>query len=43
MESLTKVYLAKRGEADPKGWYASTDGKSERERKEGVEGSLERA
>lgn len=42
-ESFTKVYLAKRGEGDPKGWYASQDGKTERERKEGVEGGLERA
>lgn len=42
-ESFTKVYLAKRGEGDPKGWYASEDGKTERERKEGVEATLERA
>lgn len=42
-ESITKVYLAKRGEGDQKGWYASQDGKTERERKEGVEGGLERA
>ncbi|GAA5992163.1 hypothetical protein JCM10908_001798 [Rhodotorula pacifica] len=41
-DSLTKVYLAKRGEGEPKGWYASADGKTERERKEPVETTLER-
>ncbi|GAA5873797.1 hypothetical protein JCM3774_000685 [Rhodotorula dairenensis] len=41
-DSLTKVYLAKKGEGEPKGWYASPDGKSERERKEPVETTLER-
>ncbi|GAA5959193.1 hypothetical protein JCM21900_001423 [Sporobolomyces salmonicolor] len=42
-DSLTKVYLAKKGEGEPKGWYATEDGKTERERKEGVEATLERA
>lgn len=41
-DSLTKVYLAKRGEGEPKGWYASSDGKTDRERKEPVEKTLER-
>jgi len=42
LDALTKVYLAKRGEGEPKGWYASEDGKTERERKEGEEATLER-
>lgn len=42
-ESLTKVFLAKVGEGDLRGWYGSTDGLGERERREGVEGGLERA
>lgn len=42
-ESFTKVFLAKVGDGDPQGWYASRDGKTERERKDGVEGGLERA
>ncbi|GJN93095.1 hypothetical protein Rhopal_006140-T1 [Rhodotorula paludigena] len=41
-DSLTKVYLAKKGEGEPVGWYASKDGKTERERKEGIETTLER-
>ncbi|BGP57692.1 hypothetical protein JCM8202_005475 [Rhodotorula sphaerocarpa] len=41
-DSLTKVYLAKKGEGEPKGWYASADGKTDRERKEPVETTLER-
>ncbi|GAA5912083.1 uncharacterized protein JCM6883_007105 [Sporobolomyces salmoneus] len=43
IDALTKVYLAKKGEGEPKGWYASEDGKTERERKEGEEATLERA
>ncbi|KAI5474720.1 hypothetical protein MNV49_002545 [Pseudohyphozyma bogoriensis] len=43
LESVTKMYLAKKGEGDPKGWYANMDGKSDLERKEGVETTLERA
>ncbi|GAA5883093.1 hypothetical protein JCM16303_006085 [Sporobolomyces ruberrimus] len=43
LDALTKVYLAKKGEGEPKGWYASEDGKTERERKEGEEATLERA
>ncbi|GAA5964303.1 hypothetical protein JCM8115_006061 [Rhodotorula mucilaginosa] len=41
-DSLTKVYLAKKGEGEPRGWYASPDGKTDRERKEPVEKTLER-
>ncbi|GAA5836964.1 hypothetical protein JCM9279_007719 [Rhodotorula babjevae] len=41
-DSLTKVYLAKKGEGEPVGWYASRDGKTERERKESIETTLER-
>ncbi|GAA6057953.1 hypothetical protein JCM3770_000648 [Rhodotorula araucariae] len=41
-DSATKVYLAKKGEGEPVGWYASQDGKTERERKETVETTLER-
>ncbi|GAA5921126.1 hypothetical protein JCM3775_004101 [Rhodotorula graminis] len=41
-DSLTKVYLAKKGEPEPVGWYASRDGKTERERKESIETTLER-
>lgn len=41
-DSLTKVYLAKKGEGEPVGWYASRDGKTERERKETIETTLER-
>lgn len=39
----TKIYLAKKGEGDPLGWYASKDGKSEVERKQTVEVNLEKA
>lgn len=42
-DSLTKVFLGKIGEGDVRGWYAAKDGMTERERKEGVEGGLERA
>lgn len=41
-DSLTKVFLAKKGEGEPKGWYATEDGKTEKERKQGVEETLER-
>ncbi|BGP10789.1 hypothetical protein OF846_004583 [Rhodotorula toruloides] len=41
-DSLTKVFLAKKGEGEPKGWYAAEDGKTEKERKQGVEETLER-
>lgn len=40
---MTRMYIAKRGEGDPKGWYASADGKTDSERKESVEVTLERA
>lgn len=43
LESMTRMYIAKKGEGDPKGWYASADGKTERERRESVEATLERA
>ncbi|GAA6021213.1 hypothetical protein JCM11491_001609 [Sporobolomyces phaffii] len=41
-DDLTKVYLAKKGEGEPKGWYASADGKTDRERQGGDEATLER-
>ncbi|GAA6049684.1 hypothetical protein NBRC10513_005982, partial [Rhodotorula toruloides] len=41
-DSLTKIFLAKKGEGEPKGWYATEDGKTEKERKQGVEETLER-
>ncbi|BGP51039.1 hypothetical protein JCM10450v2_006965 [Rhodotorula kratochvilovae] len=41
-DSATKVYLAKKGEGEPVGWYASQDGKTERERQETIETTLER-
>jgi hypothetical protein len=40
---VTKVYLAKRGEGMPVGWYADKDGLTEVERKEGEDKKLERA
>lgn len=43
MDEYTKMYLAKKGEGDMKGWYARPDLKTDREIKEGVEGNLERA
>lgn len=43
LSDLTRTYISKRGEASDKGWYASHDGKSSKERKGGVEGSLDRA
>ncbi|KAK4690593.1 hypothetical protein P7C70_g9543, partial [Phenoliferia sp. Uapishka_3] len=43
MDELTKMYLAKKGEGDMRGWYAREDLKTDREIKEGVEGNLERA
>ncbi|SCV69468.1 BQ2448_2488 [Microbotryum intermedium] len=43
IDELTKVYLAKKGEGDIKGWYAREDGKTEKERKESDEMRLERA
>ncbi|KAM0752159.1 hypothetical protein T439DRAFT_379265 [Meredithblackwellia eburnea MCA 4105] len=42
LEELTKMYLAKKGEGDVRGWYAREDFKTERELKEGVEETLER-
>ncbi|BGP34769.1 hypothetical protein JCM10296v2_006591 [Rhodotorula toruloides] len=41
-DSLPKIFLAKKGEGEPKGWYATEDGKTEKERKQGVEETLER-
>ncbi|GAA6063064.1 hypothetical protein JCM10212_003009 [Sporobolomyces blumeae] len=41
-DNLTKVYLAKKGEREPKGWYDTQDGLTERERVEGEEKKLER-
>ncbi|GAA5968391.1 hypothetical protein JCM11641_007619 [Rhodosporidiobolus odoratus] len=41
-DSATKVFLAKRGEGEPKGWYADKEGLSEKERREGDEERLER-
>ncbi|KAL8280662.1 hypothetical protein RQP46_006985 [Phenoliferia psychrophenolica] len=43
MDEYTKMYLAKKGEGDMRGWYAREDLKTDREVKEGVEGNLERA
>ncbi|SDA06720.1 BZ3501_MvSof-1269-A2-R1_Chr4-2g06766 [Microbotryum saponariae] len=43
VDELTKVYLAKKGEGDMKGWYASEDGQTEKERKLSDEMRLERA
>ncbi|KAK4057394.1 hypothetical protein OIO90_001463 [Microbotryomycetes sp. JL221] len=43
LESLTRMYIAKRGEGEPKGWYASEDGQTDEQRKLNEEAKLERA
>ncbi|KAK4052828.1 hypothetical protein OIV83_002115 [Microbotryomycetes sp. JL201] len=43
LEAMTRMYIAKRGEGEPKGWYASEDGQTEAERKRNEEAKLERA
>ncbi|KAM0786936.1 hypothetical protein ACM66B_002357 [Microbotryomycetes sp. NB124-2] len=43
LEAMTRMYIAKRGEGEPKGWYASEDGQTEEERKRNEEAKLERA
>ncbi|BGP19424.1 hypothetical protein JCM10213v2_007513 [Rhodosporidiobolus nylandii] len=41
-DSATKVFMAKRGEGEPRGWYADEEGRTEKERSEGDEERLER-
>ncbi|GAA5832015.1 hypothetical protein JCM11251_002786 [Rhodosporidiobolus azoricus] len=42
-EDVTKVFLAKKGEGEAKGWYVDPEGRTEAERKESDEARLERA